>query len=46
MAGDGAQQVRRLGTSNRHNGRIPRNSRLEDGEKAKILAFHDTQRLY
>jgi hypothetical protein len=33
---------RRLGTPNRHNGRIPRDSWLEDGEKAKILAFHDT----
>jgi transposase InsO family protein len=32
---------RRLGTPNRHNGRIPRDSWLEEGEKAKILAFHD-----
>ena len=32
---------RRLGTPNRHNGRIPRDSWLEDWEKAKIIAFHD-----
>jgi transposase InsO family protein len=32
---------RRLGSPNRHNGRIPRDSWLEDWEKAKILAFHD-----
>jgi putative transposase len=32
---------RRLGTPNQHNGRIPRDFWLEDGEKAKILAFHD-----
>jgi putative transposase len=31
----------RLGTPNRHNGRIPRDFWLEDWEKAKILAFHD-----
>jgi putative transposase len=31
----------RLGTPNRHNGRIPRDFWLEDGERAKILAFHD-----
>jgi transposase InsO family protein len=31
----------RLGTPNRHNGRIPRDSWLEDWEKAKIIAFHD-----
>jgi len=34
--------VRRTGTPNRHNGRIPRDSWLEDWEKAKIIAFHDT----
>jgi putative transposase len=33
---------RRLGTPNRHNGRIPRDFWLEDWEKAKIIAFHDT----
>ena len=33
---------RRLGTPNQHNGRIPRDFWLEDGEKARILAFHDT----
>jgi putative transposase len=33
---------RRLGTPNQHNGRIPRDFWLEDGEKAKIIAFHDT----
>jgi putative transposase len=33
---------RRLGTPNRHNGRIPRGFWLEEWEKAKILAFHDT----
>ena len=32
---------RRLGTPNQHNGRIPRDFWLEDGEKAKIIAFHD-----
>jgi transposase InsO family protein len=32
---------RRLGTPNRHNGRIPRDFWLEDWEKAKIIAFHD-----
>jgi transposase InsO family protein len=32
---------RRAGTPNRHNGRIPRDSWLEDWEKAKIVAFHD-----
>jgi putative transposase len=32
---------RRTGTPNRHNGRIPRDSWLEDWEKAKIVAFHD-----
>jgi transposase InsO family protein len=32
---------RRTGTPNRHNGRIPRDSWLEDREKAKIVAFHD-----
>ena len=32
---------RRTGTPNRHNGRIPRDSWLEDWEKAKIIAFHD-----
>jgi putative transposase len=32
---------RRLGTPNQHNGRIPRDFWLEDGEKAQILAFHD-----
>jgi putative transposase len=31
----------RLGTPNRHNGRIPRDFWLEEGEKAKILAFRD-----
>jgi len=31
----------RLGTPNRHNGRIPRDFWLEDWEKAKILAFRD-----
>ena len=31
----------RLGTPNRHNGRIPRSFWLEDAEKAAILAFHD-----
>jgi hypothetical protein len=31
----------RLGTPNRHNGRIPRDSWLEDDERAKILAFRD-----
>jgi putative transposase len=31
----------RLGTPNQHNGRIPRDFWLEDGEKAAILAFHD-----
>src|SRR5262249_31177055 len=33
--------TRRLGTPNRHNGRIPRDFWLEDPEKAAILAFHD-----
>jgi transposase InsO family protein len=33
--------TRRLGTQNRHNGRIPRDFWLEDGEKAAILAFHE-----
>src|SRR4051794_31306511 len=33
---------RRPGTPNRHNGRIPRDFWLEDGEKAKIIAFLDT----
>jgi putative transposase len=32
---------RRLGTPNRHNGRIPRDFWLEEGEKAEIVAFHD-----
>jgi putative transposase len=32
---------RRLGIPNRHNGHIPRDSWLEDWEKAKIIAFHD-----
>jgi hypothetical protein len=32
----------RLGTPNRHNGRIPRDFWLEEWEKAKILASHDT----
>jgi putative transposase len=32
----------RLGTPNRHNGRIPRDFWLEDGEKAEIIAFRDT----
>jgi len=32
---------RRLGTPNRHNGRIPHDFWLEDWEKAKIIAFHD-----
>jgi putative transposase len=32
----------RMGTPNRHNGRIPRDFWLEDEEKVKILAFHDT----
>lgn len=32
---------RRLGTPNRHNGRIPRDFWLEDWEKARIIAFHD-----
>lgn len=32
---------RRLGTPNRHNAPIPRSSRLEDWEKAAIVAFHD-----
>jgi putative transposase len=32
---------RRLGTPNRHTGRIPRDSWLEDWAKAKIIAFHD-----
>ena len=32
---------RRLGTPNRHNGRIPRDSWLEDWENARIIAFHD-----
>jgi transposase InsO family protein len=32
---------RRLGTPNRHNGRIPCDFWLEDAEKAAILAFHD-----
>jgi transposase InsO family protein len=36
---------RRLGTPNRHNGRIPRDSWLEDREKAKIIAFHDSHPL-
>ena len=31
----------RLGTPNRHNGRIPRDIWLEAEEKAKIIAFHD-----
>jgi len=31
----------RLGTPNRHNGRIPRDFWLEAEEKAKIIAFHD-----
>jgi putative transposase len=31
----------RLGRPNRHNGRIPRDFWLEDGEKAKIVAFRD-----
>jgi putative transposase len=33
--------TRRLGTPNRHNGRIPRAFWLEDWEKAAILAFHE-----
>jgi hypothetical protein len=33
---------RRLGTPDRHNGRIPRDSWLEDREQARIIAFHDT----
>jgi transposase InsO family protein len=33
---------RRTGTPNRHNGRIPRDFWLEDAEKAKIIAFHET----
>jgi putative transposase len=32
---------RRLGKPNQHNGRVPRDFWLEDGEKAAILAFHD-----
>ena len=32
---------RRLGTPNQHNGHIPRDSWLEDWEKAAIIAFHD-----
>jgi hypothetical protein len=36
-----ARWRRRLGTPNQHNGRIPRDFWLEDGEKAAILAFHD-----
>ena len=32
---------RRLGTANQHNGRIPRDFWLEDGEKAQIIAFRD-----
>jgi transposase InsO family protein len=35
----------RLGTPNQHNGRIPRDFWLEDGEEARILAFHDTDPL-
>lgn len=31
----------RLGTPNRHNGRLPRDSWLEPWEKAAIVAFHD-----
>jgi len=31
----------RLGTPNRHNGRIPRDFWLEDWEKEKIIDFHD-----
>jgi putative transposase len=31
----------RLGTPNRHNGRIPRDFWLDDEEKAKIIAFRD-----
>jgi putative transposase len=31
----------RLGTPNQHNGCIPRDFWLEDGEKAAIIAFHD-----
>jgi transposase InsO family protein len=31
----------RLGRPNRHNGRIPRDFWLEDGEEAKIIAFRD-----
>src|SRR5438309_6604192 len=33
---------KRLGRPNQHNGRIPRDFWIGDGEKAKILAFHDT----
>jgi putative transposase len=31
----------RLGTPNRHNGRVPRDFWLEDWEKSAIVAFHD-----
>jgi hypothetical protein len=36
-----SRRSQQLGTPNQHNGRIPRDFRLEEEEKAKILAFHD-----